>query len=387
MARKLTTEEFIKRAKQVHGDTYDYSKAVYINSKTKVEIICRIHGSFFQAPNHHLRESGCMDCGGRKHLDNNSFIEKARKVHGDKYDYSLVKYKNNQTKVKIKCPHHGVFEIQPTNHLNPKEMRGCKKCSHEILSKERRKGVSQFIEEAKKKFGDKFDYSQVNYINQNTPVEIICSEHGAFWILPRGHLNKRGTLKAKGCPECSEKKKHTTKSFVSWAKKVHLNKYDYSKTFYKSMDDEVTITCPHHGEFTQSARRHVHRAQGCPTCGDELYLLGETVHDLASEDRYLEGQLYVINLFNDAENFYKIGITRNLKNRYIGITALPYEYEVLLEADIGLILAYQTEQKVLRDYSKFQYKPKIRFQGHTECLSVNPIDHDPYLAELFKDLD
>ena len=199
-------------------------------------------------------------------------------------------------------------------------------------------------------------------------------------------MNTRGTAKAKGCPECSQKKKHTTKSFISWAKKVHMDKYDYSKTIYKSMDNEVTIICPHHGEFTQSARRHVHRAQGCPTCGEELHFLGETIFDLASEGRYLEGELYVLNLFNDDENFFKVGITRDLNNRIQGFTSF-YDYEVLLKANIGLILAYQTEQNLLRTLSKFHYKPKSRFQGHTECLSVNPIEHDPYLAELYHEHD
>jgi len=122
---KLTTEKFIKKAKAVHGNKYDYSLVEYKNAKTKVKIVCRVHGSFKQTPHGHLKGYGCPECGGSKRLTTEKFIKKAKAVHGNKYDYSLVEYKNTYTKVKIICPIHGIFEQTPGSHLNG---CGCPKC-------------------------------------------------------------------------------------------------------------------------------------------------------------------------------------------------------------------------------------------------------------------
>ena len=105
--RKLTTKEFIEKAREVHGDKYDYSKVRYANSKTKVCIICPKHGEFWQEANSHLQGSGCSKCCGNNSYATEEFIEKAREVHGDKYNYSKVEYKGMHTKVCIICPEHG----------------------------------------------------------------------------------------------------------------------------------------------------------------------------------------------------------------------------------------------------------------------------------------
>ena len=114
----MTTEEFIKKAKEIHGNKYDYSKVEYKNTSTKVCIICPEHGEFWQTPNHHLQGHGCPKCKNEKirkrHTHNITiFIEKARKVHGDKYDYSKAEYINASTKVCIICPEHGEFWQTP----------------------------------------------------------------------------------------------------------------------------------------------------------------------------------------------------------------------------------------------------------------------------------
>ena len=122
---KSKTEEFIKRAKKVHGDRYDYSKVKYINSNTKVIIICNKHGDFEQLPNNHsYRGDRCPKCAG-KYKTTEEFIKEAKIKHGDKYDYSKVKYINSNTKVIINCNKHGDFEQLPTCHLNGE---GCIKC-------------------------------------------------------------------------------------------------------------------------------------------------------------------------------------------------------------------------------------------------------------------
>ena len=125
--KKSTTEEFIQKAILIHGKgKYDYSKVYYINARNKVIIICPIHGIFEQRPNHHLSGQGCMKCGGKEKSTTDKFIKKAILVHGKgKYDYSLVNYKHSQTKVKIICAEHGVFEQIPVSHNRG---YGCPEC-------------------------------------------------------------------------------------------------------------------------------------------------------------------------------------------------------------------------------------------------------------------
>ena len=106
----MLKEEFIEKARKVHGDEYDYSKVEYKNNKTKVCIICPKHGEFWQKPNSHLSSGqGCPKCGGTCKIETEEWVKRAKKIHGDKYDYSLVNYKNYITKVKILCPKHGEF--------------------------------------------------------------------------------------------------------------------------------------------------------------------------------------------------------------------------------------------------------------------------------------
>ena len=115
MSKKFTREEFIRRAKEVHGDKYDYSKLEYVDTKTKVCIICPEHGVFWKFPYDHLGGGGCPKCSA---YGKEEFIQKAREVHGDKYDYSKVNYVNSYTKVCIICPEHGEFWQKPNSHIN-----------------------------------------------------------------------------------------------------------------------------------------------------------------------------------------------------------------------------------------------------------------------------
>lgn len=123
--------KFIKKAKSVHGNKYDYSKVCYVNSQTKVCIVCPEHGEFWQTPANHIRGNKCPICSNKgrgriKRSSTEEFIEKAKSVHGDKYDYSKVEYVNSNTNVEIICNTHGSFYQKPLNHLNG---QGCPKCS------------------------------------------------------------------------------------------------------------------------------------------------------------------------------------------------------------------------------------------------------------------
>ncbi len=131
MPRLLTTEEFISRARRVHGNKYDYALVEYSGTFIPVKIICREHGEFEQTPTHHFRGHGCKPCAtlaanNARRSNTEQFIAKAKRVHGDKYDYSLVSYERHDLPVKIVCPAHGEFEQKPTYHWSGS---GCRKCA------------------------------------------------------------------------------------------------------------------------------------------------------------------------------------------------------------------------------------------------------------------
>lgn len=197
--KKLSINEFIEKAKKIHGDKYNYSKFIYINSQIKGIIICPTHGEFLQTPNSHLRKSECPICGNQqghqKQTSNiNIFIKKARQIHGLKYDYSKSKYINNKIKIEIICPHHGSFFQKPNNHISLKH--GCFECGRNITLSFIIKNTDDFIQKANLIHNNLYDYSKVNYIRSNIPVEIICKKHGSFFQKPNNHLN------GNECPKC-----------------------------------------------------------------------------------------------------------------------------------------------------------------------------------------
>ena len=258
-------ELFIKKSIERHGSRYDYSKVNYVNSQTKVCIVCPEHGEFWQEPSAHVRGYNCPKCGninrGRyRKWDLDEFIKRAREVHGDKYNYSKVEYKGNDIKVCIVCPEHGEFWQKPSAHVLCKQ--GCPKCSGRNLNTE------EIIKEFRDVHGDKYDYSKVEYTKMHNKVCIICPEHGEFYQTPSKHLLGQGCRKC-GIDKRSEKHTMSTEEFIRKAMEVHGDKYDYSKTVYTKAHDELTIICPKHGEFRQVANYHL-CGHGCPICGNNM---------------------------------------------------------------------------------------------------------------------
>lgn len=256
-------ENFVERAIAVYGDRFDFSKTEYINSRTKVCVICPKHGEFWTNPKDFLYGHACPYCAnekrGREVIDTRTFIEKARKIHGDKYDYSKVDYKNAMDGVIIICPVHGEFVMMPNNHINQKQ--GCPKCAGRKLNNE------EWIDRFKSVHGNKYDYSKVKFIDNEAKVCIICPEHGEFWQSPSKHYNAK-----QGCPKCGKRKcenaqKITKEEYIEKARKVHGGKYDYSKIEYDNSHSKITIICPKHGEFQQLAYDHTN-GHGCPVCAN-----------------------------------------------------------------------------------------------------------------------
>ena len=265
---RLTTEEFIKKAKEIHGNEYDYSKAECKGNKEKVCIICSKHGEFWQSPNNHLRGARCPGCFGTPKYTNEEFIKKALLVHNEKYVYSKVKYDGLQKKVCIICPQHGEFWQRAGIHLKGSR---CPKCSGtEKIT------LPLFIERCTKTHNNKYDYSHVKFDNLFDFVKIICPIHGEYE--QRAVVHYRGY----GCPACGGSKRLSNDEFIKKAQKVHNNKYDYSKINYINTATKTCIVCPQHGEFWQTPNNHLFGA-GCPVC-PQSNLEGEIRHFLEKNE-------------------------------------------------------------------------------------------------------
>ena len=177
----------------------------------------------------------------------------------------LSEYNGDKKYITVRCKIHDyIFNTKP-NWL--KHGQGCQKCYNDRRGNSSRRTTESFIENAIKIHGDKYDYSKVNYVNASTKVCIICPIHGEFWQTPDKHLSLK-----QGCPKCGHilngiKKRLGVNEFVRRAKKVHGDKYDYSKVEYINCATKVCIICPQHGEFWQTPYCHL-KGHGCPTCNE-----------------------------------------------------------------------------------------------------------------------
>lgn len=188
------------------------------------------------------------------------FLERANKVHGDRFDYSKFEYNNWNTSSVVICKEHGEFSQTPMAHVESKN--GCPKCRLEdwaILKEE-------FILKACNFHGNKYDYSLLgNFVLNKRKINVICKKHGKFTTIPNGHLQGRG------CPECAnDDRKMTLKEFTDKALKIHNGKYTYENFIYKNRSIKSLVTCPIHGDFLTRPGNHLHNKTGCPICAYEI---------------------------------------------------------------------------------------------------------------------
>lgn len=186
MPKKITSKIFIEKAKAVHNNLYDYSNVKYINSSTKVCIIHPEYGSFWQEPNAHLKGQGYPKFKNNSNSAKLSFIIKAKKLYGNRYDYSKVVYIDSKTPVCILEPGYGEFFETPSEHIRIKRQR------------KNYNAKNIFLEKAVELHGNLYNYNNIEYINSKTKIEIICKKHGSFYQTPNTHISDGGS----GCPIC-----------------------------------------------------------------------------------------------------------------------------------------------------------------------------------------
>lgn len=277
MPKKLTTEEFIQKAKEVHGDRYDYSKTQYDGMSVPVDIICRRHGLFRQRPIEHIQGNGCQKCAMESRREKQSipfdeFVRRAQKIHGDKYDYSVAKKEYNtgtykSRKVTIICPEHGPFRQAPGNHVGQKQ--GCPVCGAQKVIDSHRMTMDEFLLRARQVHGWKYDYSKVNIKAPDKMITIICPQHGEFQQNLYNHL-----IQGHGCPKCAKEKKmgDLLDTFITRARKKFGDRFDYSSVVYGKTEPgrKITIVCRKHGAFQTQPLKHLRTSNGgCKECDYE----------------------------------------------------------------------------------------------------------------------
>ena len=338
------TEEFIEKAKKIHGDKYDYSKSIYERWDKKLIIICKEHGEFKQAPSVHLAKCDCPKCSIKYCSVNKSnteeFIEKAKKIHGDKYDYSKSIYNGWDKKLVIICKKHGEFKQAPRYHIYKKW--GCPKCAHNQWD------INKFLRLAKEIHNDNFDYSLINEVNKaKDKIKIICNKCKTIITTTADtHLNN----KAK-CIKCL-RGMLTKKEFLEKAKIIHNDKYDYSKARYINLTTKILIICPDHGIFFQRPEHHIN-GHGCPKCmsskGENIVRSFLQVNNIVFEEQ---------KKFDDCKN----------------INLLPFDFFL---PKLNLIIEYDGEQhyKPIEMYGGIKgfEKRKINDNIKNEFCKINNI--------------
>lgn len=240
---KYTTENFITKSRQVHGNKFDYSLVKYINSSTKILIICSKGHEFLKRPSEHLRKnSGCPYCYGNMTGTTENFIKEGTKIYNGFYQYDKVKYINARTKVEIFCPKHGYFQQTPEVHIN--RQKGCKRCGVDRTTKT----TKEFIIDANKIHNFIYDYSKVDYINNNTFVEIICKNHGSFFQKPHGHLMGKKCQKCRASNGEIEIRNILQENQIVFDEQYKFKNSEIEKCKYDFYLNNYQITIEYHGK-------------------------------------------------------------------------------------------------------------------------------------------
>lgn len=289
-ARRSNTEEFIAKAKNVHGhDTYDYSRVEYKNSRTKVIIGCKKHGWFEQTPETHLGGGGCPKCANeRMHtpMTTEEWVAKAKKAHpNDNYDYSLVVYRGPFEKVRIICPIHGEFTQVAAYHLSG---NGCRQCGYEKVRSSLRDSEEDFVQKAGIIHDHKYTYDHVVYVNNHTPVDVTCPKHGDFKVLPYNHLYAKS-----GCPKCACSLSHWEMEMYEFIKTLCPDAVNRERSLLNGKEIDIYIPslalgveCDGvmwHDERHKAKNYHIDKTLACKERGIRLIHVFEDEWNLKKE--------------------------------------------------------------------------------------------------------
>lgn len=306
---QLDTKGFIERSIRKHGNRFNYKKSIYVNQKTKVEIICKKHGSFWQMPSAHYHNGAtCLKCSNEERSlvstrSNSEFIDKAIEIHGSSLTYKKTKYKNSKDYVVVTCVKHGDFRINAASLLSG---CSCAKCAIDSNAENLRSNIYEFREKAHAVHGDLYNYDSCVYVDCKTKMKILCNKHNEYF-----YQNSNNHLQGKGCPRC-----------------------------------KVDNTGWHRSHFVNHCKKREVATLYVLHCFD------------GSEDFYKVG----ITSRTVKTRFSKYG------KKTTG-THIPYDFDVLFELKGEPSYIWDMEKNLHRKLKEYRYKPSNVFGGHTECFS------------------
>lgn len=251
--------------------------------------------------------------------------------YAGKFDYRLVAYTDAKTPVKIICPTHGVFHQRLDHHLAG---GGCPNCSYERLKQRSSRGFKSIVEKATKVHAGKYEYPEQKATSARDPLCVICPTHGGFSQRVDHHLSGRG------CQLCANYQvtRERQVSFLEFkhrAAQVHAGRYRYSAGGYTNVTSKVVIDCPVHGEFKQKGSSHL-RGKGCRKCAKYGF------------DPFSPAYIYL--LYAPQEHLFKIGVTKNLKQRLRVLgSKTPFKFEVVASRKLTGRAAWKAERYVLQN--------------------------------------
>jgi hypothetical protein len=434
--KKLPQETIQKRFLTMHGDIYEYNFSSYNGSNSTIKIKCAEHGWFSQICEVHAIGSGCPTCGGLKSTASRivsfaEFVVKANERFDSIYQYIEGSWKGIGESIDFICPKHGLKTILAQSHL--RSPTGCFECSNEFRSINSRLTQDDFITRSTAVHNGKYDYSRSAYTKGRDVLEIICPIHGSFFQRGESHVAGKGCKKCADLENGRRKMEQSEVAFWKQVKAVHGDTYDFSKSVYTGIFEDMTVGCPIHGDFTISASS-IRRGSGCYECGRERIRLARnsTIEEFIEKavvvhgnkysyenvkyvtaktevmitckihgdfpqiptnhlsgngcsacgnygfDKTLPATLYYLKVRRDNAIAYKIGITnRSIKERfYSEMDQITVLYAEQFEHGID---AYKKEQQILAQYAEHKYVGSpILSSGNTELFSEDVLDLDSF---------
>lgn len=326
---KYSTENFIKRAKKIFGDEYDYSKSVCKSSSDIVTIICKKHGEFYKKASSHISlKQGCPYCGKNMIKDTEDFIQKANEVHKGKYTYEKTNYCGPNSKVIVTCKKHGDFYVIPSEHLDGAK---CKKC----VVEESRTPKEEFL-----KYLPDDIILNGSYNGLSNKANFKCKKCGYEWETKPSKI-KNGH----GCPRCSGSVV-LTEDFIKKSKEIHGDTYDYSKSIYVSHDTPITITCPIHGDFSQPPISHYYTINCCPSCNKKSFLEAKVSKLLSENNIFFETNKSFKEIGNKSYDFFIPS-----KNTFIECQGVQHFKPINLFGGEKQFLIQEEHDKIKHDFS------------------------------------
>lgn len=404
MPKGLTQEQFESRVRVKLGDSLDLSSFHYNGHRGKGVVTCPTHGQYTVSAGTLLNGHGCEKCyrhrqGDARRKPLSVFLDNARSIHGDKYDYSQVIYSDANSLVSIGCPDHGQFLQTPWAHS--KRGSGCPKCSNLVKGDKSRLTQSKFLEMAVASHGDRYGLDLAIYRGMDKSVDILCYDHGVF--RPKaGNFIYAGS----GCPDCknqetSERCRISLNEYVEKARAVHGNTFEYSGIAWEKGGAILSIVCPKHGEFKQQALYHL-RGGRCEKCSKPVRSLEtfKAAADLKHNGKYsyeqsqytgatnklvitcpthgqfLQGPTYHVNMGNGCPQCARVGPSQGQVEVYdflsgLAETQMNYRLDGRKELDI-----YVPSQKLGVEFhgliwhsEKFSTDPTRDYKKHTLAQS------------------